>query len=317
MIMKEVIISNSSLNCYGFRVLTEGIDTAQFERNPILLWMHNRPMRGTTDEVLPLGRVENLRRDGDNLIGTPVFDDSDEFARRIKAKWDAGILKMVSAGLDVLEQSDDPEVLLPGQRFSTITRSRLREVSIVDIGANDDALALYDNGQMVCLANNKTNTDFLKPINNTLNNNTMKEIALKLGLAETATETEVLGRIAELQTQAAEAADIRLKMEQQTEQAIDAAVESAVKLRKITADKKNHFVELGKKAGLAALTETLELMQPARRPTDFIDRTDGEHETFKKLSDVPTEQLAQLRADEPETYKSLYKAEYGIEPSID
>ncbi len=315
--MKEVIISNSSLNSYGFRVLTEGIDTAQFERNPILLWMHNRPMRGTTDEVLPLGRVENLRRDGDNLIGTPVFDDSDEFARRIKAKWDAGILKMVSAGLDVLEQSDDPTVIVPGQRFSTITRSRLREVSIVDIGANDDALALYDNGQMVCLANNKTNTDFLKPINNTLNNNTMKEIALKLGLAETATETEVLGRIAELQTQAAEAADIRLKMLQQTEQAIDAAVESAVKLRKITADKKSHFVELGKKAGLATLTETLELMQPARRPTDFIDRTDGEHETFKKLSDVPTEQLAQLRADEPDMYKSLYKAEYGIEPSID
>ncbi len=314
---KEVIISNSRLNSYGFRVLTDGIDTAQFERNPILLWMHSRPVLGTTDEVLPLGRVENLRRDGDNLIGTPVFDETDEFARRIKAKWDAGILKMVSAGLDVLEQSNDPEVLLPGQRYSTVTRSKLREVSIVDLGANDDALALYDQGKMICLTDGTDVPNFLKPINNTLNNNTMKKIALKLGIAETATETEVLGKIAELQTQAAEAADMRLKMEKQTEQAIAAAVETAVKLRKITADKKNHFIELGKKAGLAALTETLELMQPANRPTDIIDPSVGGNGGFKKLSDVPTEQLAQLRTDDSETYARLYKAEYGIEPNID
>lgn len=314
---KEVVISNSKLNSYGFRVLTEGIDTTQYARNPILLWMHSRPVLGTTDEVLPLGRVENLRRDGDNLIGTPVFDETDEFARRIKAKWDAGILKMVSAGLDVLEQSNDPEVLFPGQRYSTVTRSKLREVSIVDLGANDDALALYDQGKMICLTDGTDVPNFLKPINNTLNNNTMKKIALKLGIAETATETEVLGKIAELQTQAAEAADMRLKMEKQTEQAIAAAVETAVKLRKITADKKNHFIELGKKAGLAALTETLELMQPANRPTDIIDPSAGGNGGFKKLSDVPTEQLAQLRADDSETYARLYKAEYGIEPNID
>lgn len=315
---KEVIISNSSLNSYGFRILTEGIDTAQFERNPILLWMHNRPVRGTTDEVLPLGRVENLRRDGDNLIGTPVFDESDEFARRIKAKWDAGILKMVSAGLDVVEESSDPSVLLPGQRFSTVTRSKLREVSIVDMGANDDALTLYHKGRQVNLAGGcDKELSFLNAINNTLNNNTMKEIALKLGMAETATEAEVLNRIAELQTQAAEAAAIRLEMEQQTEQAIAAAVDGAVKLRKITADKKAHFVELGKKAGLQSLVETLELMQPAARPTDFIDQTNGEHKTFKKLSDVPADQLAQLRAADSETYARLYKAEYGIEPNID
>lgn len=315
---KEVIISNSSLNNYGFRILTEGIDTAQFERNPILLWMHNRPVRGTIDEVLPLGRVENLRRDGDNLIGTPVFDESDEFARRIKAKWDAGILKMVSAGLDVVEESSDPSVLLPGQRFSTVTRSKLREVSIVDMGANDDALTLYHKGRQVNLAGGcDKELSFLNAINNTLNNNTMKEIALKLGMAETATEAEVLNRIAELQTQAAEAAAIRLEMEQQTEQAIAAAVDGAVKLRKITADKKAHFVELGKKAGLQSLVETLELMQPAARPTDFIDRTNGEHGTFKKLSDVPADQLAQLRAADSETYARLYKAEYGIEPNID
>lgn len=313
---KEVIISNSNLNSYGFRVLTSGIDTGQFERNPILLWMHNRPFRGTTDEVLPLGRVENLRVEGDNLIGTPVFDESDDFALRIKAKWDSGILKMVSAGLDVLDQSEEPSVLVQGQTRSTVTRSKLREVSIVDLGANDDALVLYHEGKTVNLAGCKNeDLSFLNPIDNNLNNKgTMKAIALKLGLPETATEQEVLAKLGELQTQAAEAANIRLKMAEQTEQAIAAAVDSAVKLRKITADKKDHFVELGKMVGLESLNETLNLMQPAKRPTDMIDQSQGGATEYKKLSDVPTNRLMQLRADDPETYKTLYKAEYGINP---
>ena len=148
---KEVVISNSKLNSYGFRVLTEGIDTTQYARNPILLWMHNRPFRGTTDEVLPIGRIENLRIDDDNLIGTPIFDEQDEFAQRIAAKWDAGILKMASAGLEVVELSDDPSMLVQGQRRSTVTKSKLTEVSIVDIGANDDALALYKDGKTLSL----------------------------------------------------------------------------------------------------------------------------------------------------------------------
>lgn len=92
------------------------------------------PFAWPADEVLPLGRVEHLRIDGDNLIGTPVFDETDPFAQRIKAKWEAGVLKMVSAGLDVLEQSDAPEDLVAGQKYATVTRCRLREVSIVDIG---------------------------------------------------------------------------------------------------------------------------------------------------------------------------------------
>ena len=39
---KEVIISTSGLNCYGGRVLTSGIDLTQFQKNPLLLWMHRR-----------------------------------------------------------------------------------------------------------------------------------------------------------------------------------------------------------------------------------------------------------------------------------
>lgn len=316
---KEVIISNSSLNSYGSRVLTEGIDLTQYQRNPILLWMHTRPFRGTTDEVLPLGHIENLRIDGDNLIGTPVFDESDEFARRVKAKWDSGILRMVSAGLKVIEESTDPKVLLQGQQYATISRSKLIEVSIVDIGSNDDALVLYDDqGDIINLAQGKDKI-FLTPISNPLIAIQMdiKQIALALGLPDTATEQEVLQKAAQLRQSADEVISLRQEVEQRANEAIVALVDGAIKDGKFTNDKKNHFVELGKKVGLQSLQETINLMIPAQRPSSVITLSNtpstGE---YKTLRDVPTDKLEALRKDNPEQYKSLYQAEYGIAPEM-
>lgn len=313
---KEVVISNSKLNSYGFRVLTEGIDTTQYARNPILLWMHNRPFRGTTDEVLPIGRIENLRIDGDNLIGTPIFDEQDEFAQRIAAKWDAGILKMASAGLEVVELSDDPSMLVQGQRRSTVTKSKLTEVSIVDIGANDDALALYKDGKTITLsAGDSQELDFMNINTNPKTKAQMKKIALQLGLPENATEQEIASAITKLQNDAAETVQLRKNAEQATEQAINTAIDNAIKLRKITADKKDHFVALGKKVGLESLNETLQLMQPAARPTEAIHQENLNAGEYTKLSEVPVGQLETLRKDNFAEYAKLYKAEYGIEPA--
>ena len=314
---KEVVISNSSLNSYGFRVLTEGIDLTQYKRNPILLWMHTRPFRGTTDEVLPLGHVENLRIDGDNLIGTPVFDEGDEFARRVKAKWDSGILKMVSAGLKVVEESSDPSVLLQGQQYATVRRSKLIEVSIVDIGSNDDALVLYnEHDDIINLAQGKGEI-FLTRITNPLTTTQMevKTIALALGLPETATEQEVLEKIAQLRQSADEAVTLRQEAQQRTNEAITALVDTAVSDGKFPADKKNHFVELGKKVGLQSLKDTLELMTPAQRPSNVIHPSNQPSE-YKTLSDVPADKLEALRKEQPEQYKTLYQKEYGIMPEM-
>ena len=41
--MAEVIISTSAINSYGSRVLTAGINLKQYKKNPIVLFMHNRP----------------------------------------------------------------------------------------------------------------------------------------------------------------------------------------------------------------------------------------------------------------------------------
>lgn len=322
---KEVIISTSSLNCYGGRVLTSGIDLTQFQKNPLLLWMHRRSF---DRDAMPIGRIDNLRTDGDRLIGTPVFDQNDEFAKKIESKWENGFLRMASAGIEIIETSDAPEHLLQGQTRRTITRCRLEEVSIVDMGGNDEALQLYDrSGKVLKLAAGEDNDalPLLAPeknddptgtapdgkVDNQTNKLTQsmnKEILQLLGLSETATEQEAVGALRLLKEKADKVETLQLA-------SITAVVDGAIAEKRITADKKEHFVNLGKAAGIDNLRETLSLMQPVKKPTEVIHQTDAprddEPKTYAKLSDVPAAELEKMRTERPHDYERLYKAEYG------
>ncbi len=322
---KEVIISTSGLNCYGGRVLTSGIDLTQFQKNPLLLWMHRRSF---DRDAMPIGRIDNLRTDGDRLIGTPVFDQNDEFAKKIESKWENGFLRMASAGIEIIETSDAPEHLLQGQTRRTITRCRLEEVSIVDMGGNDEALQLYDrSGKVLKLAAGEDN-DALPLLvlekkdapsgtapdgkdNNQTKKSTQsmnKEFLQLLGLSETATEQEAVGALRLLKEKADKVETLQLA-------SITAVVDGAIAEKRITADKKEHFVNIGKAAGIDSLRTTLSLMQPVRKPTEVIRQTDAprddEPKTYAKLSDVPADQLEKLREERPQDYERLYKAEYG------
>lgn len=322
---KDVIISTSGLNCYGGRVLTSGIDLTQFLKNPILLWMHRRSF---DRDAMPIGRIENLRTEGDRLIGTPVFDQNDDFAKKIESKWENGFLRMASAGIEIIETSDAPEHLLQGQTRRTITRCRLEEVSIVDIGGNDEALQLYDrSGKVLRLAAGEENDVLpLLSLNKEIvpagtapdgeeDNQTKqsiqsmnKEFLQLLGLPDTATEQEAVGALRLLKEKAGQAESLMLA-------SITAVVDGAIAEKRITGDKKEHFVNIGKTAGIDALRETLLLLHPSSKPTEVIRQTDaplgGEPKTYAKLSDVPAEEMEKLREEKPLEYARLYQAEYG------
>lgn len=312
----EVVISTSQLNSYGFRVLTEGIDVEQFEKNPIMLWMHNRPFRGVNEEVLPIGRIENLRVEDDKLIGTPVFDEKDPFASKIKAKWDAGFLKMASAGLRVIEQSDDEKYLLQGQRYATVTKCQLQEVSIVDIGANSEALALYDDDTQLELSL-KDNIGILKLINKSgtdcpQNQLKMEELLKELGLAADATQEEALNAIKKLKLKADEADNAQLAL-------ITSQVQLAVDAGKITEEKKAHYVTLGQKMGVEYLNDTLGDIKLAEKPKPedklsraLADKSSGgsNNKTFDMYSRA---ELETLRSENPQEYCKLYSKHFGVE----
>lgn len=145
----------------------------------------------------------------------------------------------------------------------------------------------------------------------------MKTIALKLGLSEGATEAEILAKIDSLQLAAGKVDTLEKEANTQKEAALTALVDNAISLKKITADKKEHFVALGKAAGYDSLKATLELMAVGKKPTDVINLSGSNAaQVEEKWDEITPEARIQLRKDDPEKYVALYKAAYGIAPDL-
>ena len=298
---KRVRISNSVLNSYGFRVLTEGMDIGQYCRNPVLLDMHER---GNV-----IGYMKDVKVDGDEITGEPVFDEASELSRRRKKQWEFGSIRMVSVGIDILEVSDSAEHLVQGQTRPTITRSKLTEVSVVDIGANDDAIVLTRDGVRIELGRDG---ECPLPLldNKPKNQNFMdqKILALSLGLAELKASKE-------------EADRLRLENSALQLARVTSVVEKAVSEKRIGEDKKQQFIDLGKKIGAEELENTFAAMSPQVRLSSVIGHQGGaptgtQPVSYNKLSDVPVDKLEEMREKQPAEYRKLYKAEYGMECEI-
>ena len=320
---KRVRLTNSSLNAYGTRVLTEGMDIEQFERNPVLLWMHHR------GEVI--GIVTDIKREGDEITGVLQFDEASELSQKCKKQWEFGSLRMVSVGIDILAWDEDPKLYVEGQKLATISRSKLTEVSLVDIGANDDALVLTYEGQTLNFAKDgyqplplgkptdpETQTNLQQPNSSTPNpSKTMdqKVLALSLGLPETATEQEITDKLNALQAAAAETAQLREEQEKMKLAQLEAEVDKAIAEKRIEDKMRAHFVETGKTIGLEALKTTLSAISPRMKLSKTLNSSGQEvvPATFSKLSEVPAEQLSEMRENDPDQYCKLYKAEYGMD----
>ena len=161
---KRVRISNDSLNSYGSRVLTSGMSVEQYCRNPVLLYMHQR---GNV-----IGYVKDLRVEDGEVTGELVFDEATDLSKRCKKQFEFGSLRMVSAGIDILELSDQPEHLLQGQTSPTITKSKFNTVASTGrfIQVEDKLIPLINFRFMILnfkLKNNK-HLSFIKTVKNNI-----------------------------------------------------------------------------------------------------------------------------------------------------
>ena len=311
---KRVRITNESLNSYGTRVLTAGMIVEQYNRNPVLLYMHQRGQ--------VIGYVKDLQVENDAVTGELVFDEASEWSVRCKKQWEFGSLKMVSVGIDILETSDDPQYLVQGQTAPTITKSKLFEVSLVDIGANDDAIVLQKDGVRLTLGKNAAE---VLPLLHSNNNNQktkqmdQEKLALELGLPKDADEATINAKLAKLKADGAEAETLRQERDTLRAARIETLVDAAIAEKKIGEDKKQQFLDLGKKIGADELKQTFDAMSPQVKLSNIVGSHGGGaggSAEYKKLSDVPSDELSKLREQNPAQYKKLYKAEYGIECEI-
>lgn len=122
------IVSDESVNVYGTILETQGIDIEDFRKNPIMYYNHERN-RGV------IGRWENIRKDGNTLLADAVFDENTDLGAKVARQVKDGFLRSASVGFETLDMEEIDGV-------THITKSKLREISIVDIPANTNAVKL-------------------------------------------------------------------------------------------------------------------------------------------------------------------------------
>lgn len=163
-INKEFLLTDNSINVYGFRLLTEGYMAEKYMANPIGYRQHKRK-----DGVVL--KWEDFRYEGDKLFAKPVINLSNPLGKQTADEVENGFLNAASVGsIVVVDFSDDPSLMLPGQTGPTITKWYNKEISLVDVPGNENALVtqlqLFDvNDQPINL------TDFIQATLRKLPNN--------------------------------------------------------------------------------------------------------------------------------------------------
>lgn len=311
-VMPKFRVSNGALNAHGGRVITAGIDLTRFNANPQLFYMH--------DWCSNLGKWENIEKMGDELLMVPIFDEDDEFAVSIKKKVDKGFLKAASIGIEILEMSNDPSVMLSGQTRPTITKCSLLEVSIVTLPANPEACTLHKviyKGETLNLGatNDLLKLDYL--FNNQSNKkpiiSNMKDIALKLGLSADATDAQIQAAIEAMQSNRIEGLIALGK----TKGVVTAENEAI--FRKMAAkdfENTSEFINQSQALETAKTTETTKVETKQESMADLIaevkklntqssDKNDKSNWTFEEYSKKDPKGLLEIKNTDPERYKKL------------
>lgn len=315
---KIFVVSDESVNSHGFRIITSGIRLDNAKNNCPCFYDHN------TWEV-PLGHWENLRVENNRLVADLVINGDNDREKNYINKIQNGDIKGCSVGADPLKWNEDPIQLLAGQTRATVDECELVEISITPLPGNTGALALKHQGSLILL--NAANENIIPLLNPTTD---MKQIALKLGLGETATEQQILDAIVAVQLKAANAVQMEKVIEEHVASKLPAEQkEFFVQLSKTDISQAMGFLKLNKDAAdvIENAAEPLKPVAGAKpgvvknmKVTDMIQQGrkvgDGngggeENATFDYLQKKNPLELKRIHSEEPERYLELAKAYKG------
>jgi len=321
---KSFVLHDETVNTYGFRMLTSGVDLTEFRKNPVMLLMHG-------DWSLPIGRWENIRIEDGKILGDPVFDMMDPQGADVAGKVERDFIRMASIGAWPPEEvSDDPLLKLPGQTLPTVTKWKVREASIVTIGGNHNALAFYDaEGNTIDLTDAGTVIKLVDT--NNFQNMPFKKI---LQLADSATQEEqvaamrlilsdrdrlktenvtLTGRIDELNTSA------KAKQKAESVELVDAAVKDG----RLNASAKEGMLKLFD-LDFAASKIALEAI-PARQSISGRIETGTGGSNATELADLQKKdwntldkegKLVLLKDKYIDLYKEKFKGRFGCDAQV-
>ena len=321
------ILSDQTKNQYGFVVLTAGINLDRFKQNPVMLYNHEND----SEDVLPIGRWENIRVEGGKLMADPVFDGEDDFAVKIEKKVAGGFIKGASIWVDFNEE--DVKLNVPGyEGVPVVVKSELMEGSIVPVPNNKNSIKLMAGGKAL---DEELATKLSAKQNN--ENEKMKNIlvfaaTLGLKLAAEASEEHVAEALKakfaavenENATLKAKLDELNGKLAAEQDAKIDSLIDGAVVSKKLAAEQKDYYKKLAK-ADFESTKAIIDSMVPHTSITEMLGaggngkngetKNPFEGKGFKDLMkfNEGSDYLAKLRAGTAEQkaeYKKLWEAAY-------
>lgn len=329
------------MNSQGFRVRTEGIDLANYPKNPLLLFHHKMPKGESQHEILPLGNGLDLEVKDGKLYSTPAFDTSDQFATSIMNKVENGTIRMASAGLR-------PKTwrIVDGEKW--LWESELVEWSITPRGANPEAyaVALYnEEKELISLTEDywaevipETNIPNMKKIeltgkqlNQLLKLSEDAQLPEEVSQEQATAAIEEVVQLAETQAQTivtlkADLKDANDKVTEKENEIVqlkaneqDAKIETlcqgAVEAKKITADQKEQFVKLAKQDfdGVKEIIEKMPAHKSIEEQLNLSDDDSNELAELVKLSWDDLDKggkLARLKELDANEYEKKFKKKF-------
>lgn len=129
------VFSDNSVDSYGDTIDARGWDLKAFEANPIALFGHD-----ATKPENVVGKARNVRIQGNRLVGDIEFAavGVNPVAETVFQMVKNGYLNAVSVGFEPVEWVAAKDKARPGG--IDFTKQKLREISIVPIPANENAL---------------------------------------------------------------------------------------------------------------------------------------------------------------------------------
>lgn len=316
-----ILNNDTSINSYGFRILTAGINLTRFKQNPVMLDQH----LNTTSAVI--GRWLDLSATETELSAEPEFDEGDDKAVLISGKVERGIINACSMGISF---NKNDLKLIDGQL--TLTKCELLEVSIVAIPSNPQALRLTCDGKLLtaseakelCLSVASTTKDFKTPEQQQSNKMKLSTMTLSVLVAEGIKHDEITDAdvdkvilslsnknkdlTGELSLEKDKVKAYETKEIEAKKLAADQMVDLAVKAGKITADKAESFKNLAAE-NFDLAKSTLDAI-PAKKnfSAGLIDKGTEGVKTMEEFQKLSTEQQLSIRDNQPELYADILKS---------
>lgn len=310
------VLHDETINTHGFRMLTAGANLEEFRKNPVMLWSHE-------NWDLPIGRWENIRVEGSQILADANFDLKDPKAAEIARKVEAGYIKACSVGAWATASSTDPSVMLPGQKYATVTEWTVREASICNIGANHNALAsvaLYDAyGSKVNMQSDTDIETIITLIDKPKNRKGMdKQLLELLNLSSTAGDTDVLQAVQKLERERKELADelqsIRDKAAEEQKAEAVRLTDAAIQAGQLAASAREQTLQLFalNHDATKAMIETLPKRKSVAEQINNAQSKEDKGILSMSWDELDkSDRLAELRDKYPDAYKEKYAERFG------